>query len=74
MLNAKQKRVRGVSVNPWGEVKKRFNISLTPSAIAVADELAKERGCSRSELIEELLRSLSVQKRLKTLEGESEPA
>ena len=42
----------------YDEVKKRVNLSLTPTAIAGLDELAQELGLSRSELVEQVGRGL----------------
>ncbi len=42
----------------YDEVKKRVNLSLTPTAIAGLDELAKELDLSRSELVEQIGRGI----------------
>ncbi len=42
----------------WDEVKKRVNISLTPTAIAGLDELASAEGTSRSEFVERIGRKI----------------
>lgn len=47
------KRTKGVP-ELHNELKKRFNLSLTPQAVEGLDVLAAERGLSRSELIERI--------------------
>lgn len=42
----------------WDELKKRFTIALTPTAVKGLDELAKQRELSRSELIERIGRGI----------------
>ena len=42
----------------YDEVKKRVNLSLTPTAIAGLDELSQELDLSRSELVEQIGRGL----------------
>ena len=42
----------------YDEVKKRVNLSLTPTAIAGLDKLAEEFNLSRSELVEQIGRGL----------------
>jgi hypothetical protein len=42
----------------WEEVKKRYNVALTPKAVAGLDDLAKQAGLSRSELVERIGREL----------------
>jgi metal-responsive CopG/Arc/MetJ family transcriptional regulator len=44
----------------WDELKKRVNISLTPTAIKGLDKLAKQKDLSRSELVERIGRGLLV--------------
>ncbi len=52
-----RKRVaRGEDLYGYGEQKKRFNLSLTPTAIANITALAEEVNLSRSETIERLFR------------------
>jgi len=53
-----KKRVRGEPVNPWGEVKKEFTVTITPTASANFQEMAQALGISRSELIERLGRNI----------------
>lgn len=48
-----QKKSKGVP-ELHDEVKKRVNLSLTPTAIAGLDELAQEFDLSRSELVEQI--------------------
>ena len=48
-----QKKSKGVP-ELYDEVKKRVNLSLTPSAIAGLDKLAEEFDLSRSELVEQI--------------------
>ncbi len=42
----------------YDEVKKRVNLSLTPTAIAGLDKLSQEFNLSRSELVEQIGRGL----------------
>jgi metal-responsive CopG/Arc/MetJ family transcriptional regulator len=42
----------------WDEMKKRVNITLTPTAIAGLDELAATEGMSRSEFVERIGRKI----------------
>jgi metal-responsive CopG/Arc/MetJ family transcriptional regulator len=42
----------------WDEMKKRYTIALTPTAIKQLDELAKQRELSRSELVERIGRGI----------------
>lgn len=51
-----QKKSKGVP-ELHDEVKKRVNLSLTPTAIAGLDKLAEEFDLSRSELVEQIGRS-----------------
>ncbi len=51
-----QKCLRGVPVNKYGELKKKITVNLTPTAIAILDELSKKEGISRSEIVELFLR------------------
>ncbi len=48
-----QKKSKGVP-ELYDEVKKRVNLSLTPSAIAGLDKLSQELNLSRSELVEQI--------------------
>ena len=55
-----RKRVaRGKDMYGYGEQKKKVNFSLTPTAIALISDLAKQLGLSRSETIEQLFRNHS---------------
>ena len=51
-----QKKSKGVP-ELYDEVKKRVNLSLTPSAIAGLDKLSQEFDLSRSELVEQIGRA-----------------
>ncbi len=52
------KRVaRGEDMYGYGEQKKRFNFTLTPTAIAILDRVAKANGLSKSEYLERWLRN-----------------
>ena len=42
----------------YGEVKARFNVSLTPSVIKFLDERAESLELSRSELMERIFRAI----------------
>lgn len=42
----------------WDEVKKTISATITPTAIAGLDKLAKQRELSRSELIERIGREI----------------
>jgi len=53
-----KKRVRGMAVNEWGEIKKDVTVSITPTALANLQEIAETLGISRSELVERLGRSI----------------
>ena len=48
-----QKKSKGVP-ELYNEVKKRVNLSLTPTAIAGLDKLSQELNLSRSELVEQI--------------------
>ena len=52
-----QKKLKGVP-DLHDEVKKRANLSLTPTAIAGLDKLSQEFNLSRSELVEQIGRGL----------------
>ncbi|MEL6442218.1 MAG: ribbon-helix-helix protein, CopG family [Cyanobacteria bacterium J06621_8] len=52
-----QKKSKGVP-ELHDEVKKRVNLSLTPTAIAGLDKLAEESDLSRSELVEQIGRGM----------------
>ena len=52
-----QKKLKGVP-DLHDEVKKRANLSLTPTAIAGLDKLSQELDLSRSELVEQIGRGL----------------
>ncbi len=52
-----QKKLKGVP-ELHDEVKKRVNLSLTPTAIAGLDKLSQELNLSRSELVEQIGRGL----------------
>ena len=52
-----QKKLKGVP-DLHDEVKKRANLSLTPTAIAGLDKLSQELNLSRSELVEQIGRGL----------------
>ncbi|WP_152624687.1 hypothetical protein [Leptolyngbya iicbica] len=56
MTIKKQKRIRGVSVNRWGESKRRRNTYLTASANFLLEELSQVEGCNVSEFLERLVR------------------
>jgi hypothetical protein len=49
-----------VSSRSWGESKQRINVMLTPTAIAAIDSVAGELGLTRSEVLERLARSPSL--------------
>jgi len=54
------KRVeRGKDMYGYGEQKTHLNLTLTPTAIALISDLAKQLGLSRSETIEQLFRNHS---------------
>ena len=54
------KRVaRGKDLYGYGEQKKKLNLTLTPKAIALLTDLAKQVELSRSEVMEQLLRNHS---------------
>ena len=57
LLTLKDKRV---SAGSWGESKQRINVMLTPKAIAAIDGVADELGLTRSEVLERLARSPSL--------------
>lgn len=71
-----KKRVRGIPVNEWGEVKKEFTVTITPTASANFMEMAQTLGISRSELIERLGRNidkiLNVEELRPALQGQVE--
>ncbi|MBW4528332.1 MAG: ribbon-helix-helix domain-containing protein [Phormidium tanganyikae FI6-MK23] len=50
----RQKSMRGIPDNPYGEVKQNVSLSLTPTALTGLDQLSQARQLSRSELIERL--------------------
>ncbi|MDJ0569937.1 MAG: hypothetical protein QNJ53_12950 [Pleurocapsa sp. MO_192.B19] len=52
-----QKKLKGIP-EIHNEVKKRVNLSLTPTAIAGLDKLSKSINLSRSELVEQIGRGL----------------
>jgi len=52
-----EKRVKGVGAL-HNEPKKRYSITLTPTCVANLDAIAKKRGISRSELVEQIGRGL----------------
>ncbi len=54
----------------YDEVKKRVNLSLTPTAIAGLDELAQELDLSRSEFVEQVGRGLIPLAKQKSLSEE----
>ena len=56
----------------YDEVKKRVNLTLTPTAIAGLDELAKELHLSRSELVEQIARGIIPLAEQKSLSEEFE--
>jgi hypothetical protein len=69
LLTLKDKRV---SAGSWGESKQRVNVMLTPTAIAAIDGVADELGLTRSEVLERLARSPSLNSdELKDIVGES---
>ncbi len=52
------KRVaRGQDMYGYGEQKQRCNLTLTPTAIAILDRVAKANGLSKSEYLERWLRN-----------------
>lgn len=51
-----QKCVRDIPTNKYGEIKKDITLSLTPSAQNLLQKFAIKLNCSRSEVIEEMLR------------------
>ncbi len=60
-----------ISAGSWGESKQRVNVMLTPTAIAKIDEVAEEMGLTRSEILERLARSKSLDaEELKGITGE----
>ena len=52
-----QKNLRG-KPEKWDELKKRVNITLTPTSINGLDALATSLGISRSELVERIGRGV----------------
>jgi hypothetical protein len=52
-----EKRVKGVGAL-HNEPKKRYSITLTPTCVANLDAIAKERGISRSEFVEQIGRGI----------------
>jgi hypothetical protein len=54
-MGVKRTKGRGVEHD---EVKKQTNLSLTPTAVEGLDAIAKERGISRSELVEQIGRGI----------------
>ncbi|MBW4542278.1 MAG: hypothetical protein KME43_24545 [Myxacorys chilensis ATA2-1-KO14] len=50
----RQKSMRGVPDNPYGELKRNVTVSLTPTAQAGLEQLSRDRQVSRSELFEQL--------------------
>jgi hypothetical protein len=69
LLTLKDKRV---SPQSWGESKQRINVMLTPTAIAAIDGVADELGLTRSEVLERLARSPSLNAdELREISGES---
>ena len=61
-----------VSSRSWGESKQRINVMLTPTAIAAIDSVADELGLTRSEVLERLARSESLNAdELREIVGES---
>lgn len=54
----------------YGEAKKKYTITLTPTAWATLDEMATRVGLSRSDLVERLARGLIPCDRKTLLEGE----
>lgn len=53
----KKRVARGNDLYGYGEQKKKINLTLTPTAIAILTDLAKRSQLSRSETIEQLLRN-----------------
>jgi hypothetical protein len=51
-----QKCIRGIPVNNRGGKKENITLSLTPEAQEILKELATKLNCSRSDIIERLLR------------------
>ena len=69
LLTLKDKRV---SQKSWGESKQRINVMLTPTAIGAIDGVADELGLTRSEVLERLARSESLNAdELRKIVGES---
>jgi len=64
-----QKKSKGVP-ELYNEVKKRVNLSLTPTAIAGLDRLSEELNLSRSELVEQIGRGLILLAEQKSLSEE----
>ncbi|MGO8609244.1 ribbon-helix-helix protein, CopG family, partial [Rhizobium johnstonii] len=54
----------------YGESKKKYTVTLTPTAWTVLDEMANQAGLSRSDLIERIARGLIPFDRRTLLEGE----
>lgn len=54
----------------YGEAKKKYTITLTPTAWSTLDEIATQVGLSRSDLVERFARGLIPYDRKTLLEGE----
>lgn len=55
----KKRVARGGNMYGYGEQKKKLNLTLTPTAIALISDLAEKLDLSRSETIEQLFRNHS---------------
>jgi hypothetical protein len=51
-----KKCIRGQAVNEYGEIKSRVNLSLTPTAISIFNDLSISLDIPRGVLLEKLIR------------------
>ena len=58
MKGKKKHGLKGVPDN-WDEVKQRYNLALTPTAVNSLDAIASRLEISRSELIERVARAIA---------------
>lgn len=61
MTSKKQKNSYRAAKEAYGEVKRRFNVTLTQSVVNFLDEKADDLGLSRSELMERIFRSMILE-------------
>ena len=60
MTKENQKNCYRAAKEAYGEVKRRYNVTLTQSVVNFLDKKAEHLGLSRSELMERIFRSMAL--------------